>query len=173
MLSRLGGGIGTRGPGETKLETDKRHIRRRISYLKAQLKEIKKQRGILRVERKKNRVPAVSLVGYTNSGKSTLLNALCGSNVYAENKLFATLDTTTRQLVLDNNIILVTDTVGFIRKLPHQLLDAFKSTLEEALYADFLVIVADSSDPYLKIISVSWITYLMSLERGRNLLLSR
>ncbi|NLX64257.1 MAG: GTPase HflX [Clostridiaceae bacterium] len=151
VLSRLGGGIGTRGPGETKLETDRRHIRRRISYLKAQLKEIKKQRGILRVERKRNRVPVVSLVGYTNSGKSTLLNALCGSNVYAENQLFATLDTTTRKLVLDdNNTILVTDTVGFIRKLPHQLLDAFKSTLEEVLYADFLVIVADSSDPYFE-----------------------
>jgi len=151
VLSRLGGGIGTRGPGETKLETDKRHIRKKISYLKAQLKEIKKQRGILRIERKRNRVPVVSLVGYTNSGKSTLLNALCGSDVYAENQLFATLDTTTRQLVLDdNNIILVTDTVGFIRKLPHQLLDAFKSTLEEVLYADFLVIVADSSDPYFE-----------------------
>ncbi len=151
VLSRLGGGIGTRGPGETKLETDRRHIRRKISYLKAQLKEIKKQRGILRVERKKNRVPIVSLVGYTNSGKSTLLNTLCGSDVYAENQLFATLDTTTRQLILDdNNTILVTDTVGFIRRLPHHLLDAFKSTLEEVLYADVLVIVADSSDPYFE-----------------------
>lgn len=151
VLSRLGGGIGTRGPGETKLETDKRHIRRKISFLKTQLKEIKKQRGILRVERKKNRIPVVSLVGYTNSGKSTLLNTLCGSDVYAENQLFATLDTTTRQLMLDdNNTILVTDTVGFIRKLPHNLLDAFKSTLEEVLYADALVIVADSSDPYVE-----------------------
>lgn len=149
VLSRLGGGIGTRGPGETKLETDKRHIRRKISFLKTQLKEIKKQRGILRVERKRNRIPVVSLVGYTNSGKSTLLNTLCGADVYAENQLFATLDTTTRQLMLDNNnIVLVTDTVGFIRKLPHHLLDAFKSTLEEVLYADVLVIVADSSDPY-------------------------
>ncbi len=151
VLSRLGGGIGTRGPGETKLETDKRHIRRKISFLKAQLKEIKKQRGILRVERKRNRVPVVSLVGYTNSGKSTLLNTLCGADVYAADQLFATLDTTTRQLVLDdNNTILVTDTVGFIRKLPHHLLDAFKSTLEEVLYADALVIVADSSDPYVE-----------------------
>lgn len=151
VLSRLGGGIGTRGPGETKLETDRRHIRRKISFLKTQLKEIKKQRGILRVERKRNRVPIVSLVGYTNSGKSTLLNTLCGSDVYAENQLFATLDTTTRQLILDdNNTILVTDTVGFIRKLPHNLLDAFKSTLEEVLYADVLVIVADSSDPYFE-----------------------
>jgi GTP-binding protein HflX len=149
VLSRLGGGIGTRGPGETKLETDKRHIRRRITALKEQLKEIKKQRGILRVERKKNRVPVASLVGYTNSGKSTLLNTLCGADVYAENKLFATLDTTTRQLLIeDNNTILVTDTVGFIRKLPHHLMDAFKSTLEEAVFADALVIVVDSSDPY-------------------------
>lgn len=149
VLSRLGGGIGTRGPGETKLETDKRHIRRKIAALKEQLKEIKKQRGILRVERKKNRVPVAALVGYTNSGKSTLLNALCGADVYAENKLFATLDTTTRQLLTqDNNTILITDTVGFIRRLPHHLMDAFKSTLEEAVFADALVIVVDSSDPY-------------------------
>lgn len=149
VLSRLGGGIGTRGPGETKLETDKRHIRRKINILKEQLKEIKKQRSLLRVERKRNRVPVAALVGYTNSGKSTLINALCGSDVYAENQLFATLDTTTRQLSLDDNgMILVTDTVGFIRKLPHHLLDAFKSTLEEAVFADVLVIVVDSSDPY-------------------------
>ncbi len=149
VLSRLGGGIGTRGPGETKLETDKRHIRRKINILKEQLKEIKKQRSLLRVERKRNRVPVAALVGYTNSGKSTLINSLCGSDVYAENQLFATLDTTTRQLSLDDNgIILVTDTVGFIRKLPHHLLDAFKSTLEEVVFADVLVIVVDSSDPY-------------------------
>lgn len=149
VLSRLGGGIGTRGPGETKLETDRRHIRRRINTLKEQLKEIKKQRELLRAERKRNRVPVAALVGYTNSGKSTLLNALCGSDAYVENKLFATLDTTTRQLQLEeNNIILVTDTVGFIRKLPHHLVDAFKSTLEEAVYADLLVMVVDSSDPY-------------------------
>lgn len=149
-LSRLGGGIGTRGPGETKLETDRRHIRRRIDYLKEQLKEIKRQRGILRVERKKNRIPTVSLVGYTNAGKSSLLNALCKADVYAENKLFATLDTTTRRLDLDEKTqVLLTDTVGFIRKLPHDLLDAFKSTLEEAVNADAIVIVADSSDPYV------------------------
>ena len=154
ILSRLGGGIGTRGPGETKLETDKRHIRRKIAALKEQLKEIKKQRGILRLERKKNRVPVASLVGYTNSGKSSLLNALCGADVYAENKLFATLDTTTRQLLLDDNqVVLLTDTVGFIRKLPHHLMDAFKSTLEEAVFSDVLVIVADSSDPYVQDIS--------------------
>ena len=148
-LSRLGGGIGTRGPGETKLETDRRHIRRKISALREQLKEIKKQRGLLRVERKRNRVPVVSLVGYTNAGKSSLLNTLCDSDVYAENKLFATLDTTTRQLMLDDNkMVLLTDTVGFIRKLSHNLIDAFKSTLEEAVYSDALIIVADVSDPY-------------------------
>lgn len=151
VLSRLGGGIGTRGPGETKLETDKRHIRRKINTLKEQLKEIKKQRSLLRVERKRNRVPVAALVGYTNSGKSTLLNILCGADVYAENQLFATLDTTTRQLSLDDNgTVLVTDTVGFIRKLPHHLMDAFKSTLEEAVFADVLVIVADASDPYVE-----------------------
>lgn len=151
VMSRLGGGIGTRGPGETKLETDKRHIKRKITYLKGQLTDIKKQRGILRMERNKNRIPVASLVGYTNSGKSLLLNTLCGADVYAENKLFATLDTTTRQLDLeDNSTILVTDTVGFIRKLPHHLMDAFKSTLEEVVYSDALVIVADSSDPYVQ-----------------------
>lgn len=149
VLSRLGGGIGTRGPGEAKLETDRRHIRRRISTLRDQLKEIKRQRGVLRVERKRNRVPVVSLVGYTNSGKSSLLNTLCGSDVYAENLLFATLDTTTRQLVLDqNDIVLLTDTVGFIRKLPHHLLDAFKSTLEEVVVSDAIIIVVDASDTY-------------------------
>lgn len=149
VLSRLGGGIGTRGPGETKLETDKRHIRKRISTLKAQLKEIKQQRGVLRVERKRNRISVVSLVGYTNSGKSSLLNTLCGSDVFAENLLFATLDTTTRQLQLeDNDTILLTDTVGFIRKLPHHLLDAFKSTLEEVVVSDAIIIVVDASDMY-------------------------
>jgi len=150
-LSRLGGGIGTRGPGETKLETDRRHIRRKISALKEQLKDIKKQRELLRVERKRNRVPVVSLVGYTNAGKSSLLNTLCGTDVYAENKLFATLDTTTRQLILDDNkTVLLTDTVGFIRRLPHNLLDAFKSTLEEAVHSDALIIVADASDPHVE-----------------------
>ena len=149
MLSRLGGGIGTRGPGETKLETDRRHIKRKITALREELKEIRKQRSLLRVERERNRVPVVSLVGYTNAGKSSLLNALCNADVYAENKLFATLDTTTRQLALEENkLVLLTDTVGFIRKLPHHLLDAFKSTLEEVVYSDALVIVADASDPY-------------------------
>lgn len=149
ILSRLGGGIGTRGPGETKLETDRRHIKRKITALREELKEIKKQRSLLRIERERNRVPVVSLVGYTNAGKSSLLNALCDADVYTENKLFATLDTTTRQLMLDENkLVLLSDTVGFIRKLPHNLLDAFKSTLEEAIYSDALIIVADASDPY-------------------------
>ena len=154
VLSRLGGGIGTRGPGETKLETDRRHIKRKITYLREQLGEIKKQRGILRTERLRNRVPTVSLVGYTNAGKSSLLNALCDSDVYTEDKLFATLDTTTRRLDLGESQILLTDTVGFIRKLPHHLTDAFKSTLEEAVFSDAIIIVADASDPWWKTISV-------------------
>lgn len=148
LLSRLGGGIGTRGPGETKLETDRRHIRSRIIHLKAQLTEIRKQRGILRESRQKNNLPVISLVGYTNAGKSTLLNALCGTDVLAEDKLFATLDPTTRKLHLNNGItVLISDTVGFIRKLPHHLLDAFKSTLEEVLLSDLILIVTDASDP--------------------------
>lgn len=150
VLSRLGGGIGTRGPGETKLETDRRHIKRKITYLREQLGEIKKQRGILRTERLKNRVPTVSLMGYTNAGKSSLLNALCDSDVYTEDKLFATLDTTTRRLDLGESQILLTDTVGFIRKLPHHLTDAFKSTLEEAVFSDAIIIVADASDPLVE-----------------------
>lgn len=148
-LSRLGGGIGTRGPGETKLETDRRHIRRRIDYLKSQLDEIKEQRQTTRREREKNKIPLVSLVGYTNSGKSTLLNALCEADVFAEDKLFATLDTTTRKLELDDNFtVLLSDTVGFIRKLPHHLVEAFKATLEEAVLSDLILIVTDISDPF-------------------------
>lgn len=148
-LSRLGGGIGTRGPGETKLETDRRHIRRRIDYLKSQLNEIQDQRQTIRREREKNKIPLVSLVGYTNSGKSTLLNTLCAADVFAEDKLFATLDTTTRKLELgDNFTVLLSDTVGFIRKLPHHLVEAFKATLEEAVLSDLILIVADASDPF-------------------------
>ena len=148
-LSRLGGGIGTRGPGETKLETDRRHIRRRIDYLKKELSDIRSQRQTVRREREKNKTPVIALVGYTNAGKSTLLNALCSADVFAEDKLFATLDTTTRKLDLgDNTTVLLSDTVGFIRKLPHHLVEAFKSTLEEAVLADLLLIVADASDPY-------------------------
>ena len=148
-MSRLGGGIGTRGPGETKLETDRRHIRRRIDYLKNQLNEIKDQRQTIRREREKNKVPLVSLVGYTNSGKSTLLNVLCAADVFAENKLFATLDTTTRKLELEDNFtVLLSDTVGFIRKLPHHLVEAFKATLEEVVLSDLILIVVDISDPF-------------------------
>ncbi|MHB1405529.1 MAG: GTPase HflX [Desulfitobacteriaceae bacterium] len=147
-LSRLGGGIGTRGPGETKLETDRRTIRRRIAYLKEQLSDIRRQREVLRTYRKKSGIPVVSIVGYTNAGKSTLLNTLCGADVLAEDKLFATLDTATRKLVLNNgSTVLLTDTVGFIRKLPPNLLDAFKSTLEEVALSDLILIVVDASDP--------------------------
>ncbi|MGI5902179.1 MAG: GTPase HflX [Desulfitobacteriia bacterium] len=147
-LSRLGGGIGTRGPGETKLETDRRNIRTRIVRLKKELAEIRKQRGVLRSSRQKSNIPIVSLVGYTNAGKSTLLNTLCEADVFVEDKLFATLDTTVRKLDLDNGqTILLTDTVGFIRNLPPELLDAFKSTLEETVLADLILLVADASDP--------------------------
>ncbi len=150
-LSRLGGGIGTRGPGETKLETDRRRIRMRIAYLKKQLDDIRRQRGVLRGNRQKSGIPVVSIVGYTNAGKSTLINTLCDADVLAEDKLFATLDTTTRKLILSNGItVLITDTVGFIRKLPHKLLDAFKSTLEEVVLSDLILIVADASDPQVE-----------------------
>lgn len=148
MLSRLGGGIGTRGPGESKLENDRRAIRSRIHDLETQVKKLKKQRDINRVQRVKNAVPIVALVGYTNAGKSTLLNSITESDVFAEDKLFATLDPVTRSMELPNgNEILVTDTVGFINKLPHDLIDAFRSTLEEAVFADILVHVVDSSSP--------------------------
>lgn len=144
QLSRLGGGIGTRGPGEKKLEVDRRHIRRRINYLEAELSEVERRRGFLRKSRDKNSLPVIALVGYTNAGKSTLMNTLCKSDVFAEDKLFATLDPTARSLKLPNGreAILV-DTVGFIRKLPHELIEAFKSTLEEAVYADILIHVVD------------------------------
>lgn len=146
-LSRLGGGIGTRGPGETKLETDKRHIRKRISELQYRIEEIKKQRHILRHKRSRNNVPVVALLGYTNAGKSTLLNTLTDANAFAENKLFATLDPTTRRLKLKQGEILLTDTVGFIHKLPHQLVVAFRATLEEIKYADLLLHVVDGANP--------------------------
>lgn len=150
-LSRLGGGIGTRGPGETKLETDRRTIRRRITYLKQQLADIRRQREVLRSRRKKSGIPVVSIVGYTNAGKSTLLNTLCGADVLAEDMLFATLDTTTRKLVLNNgSSVLVSDTVGFIRRLPPNLLDAFKSTLEEVVLSDLILTVVDASDPQVE-----------------------
>lgn len=146
-LSRLGGGIGTRGPGETKLETDRRTIQKRMSRLRKEISDMKKVRETNRKQRQNNRVPVVAIVGYTNAGKSTLLNRLTKADVLAEDKLFATLDPTTRRCVLpDGKRILFTDTVGFISKLPHQLVDAFRSTLEEAKYADVLLHVVDGSD---------------------------
>ncbi len=147
-LSRLGGGIGTRGPGETQLEVDRRRIRRRIDDLEAQLSQLRKQRDLRRARREKDGQITVALVGYTNAGKSTLLNALSGADVLVEDKLFATLDPVMRRVDLpENRSCLVVDTVGFIRKLPHQLVQAFRSTLEEALYADLLVVVSDLSSP--------------------------
>ena len=148
VLSRLGGGIGTRGPGETQLEVDRRRIRKRIDDLTAQMKEIKRQRDMRRARRDKQEQLTVALVGYTNAGKSTLLNALSGADVLVEDKLFATLDPVMRNVELpENRSCLLVDTVGFIRKLPHQLVEAFHSTLEEALYADLLVVVSDVSNP--------------------------
>ena len=147
-LSRTGGGIGTRGPGETKLESDRRHISRRIVALEEEIREMKKHRELLRSRRKKDGTITACLVGYTNAGKSSLLNKLTDAGVLAENKLFATLDTTSRGLVLeDNRKILLVDTVGFIRKLPHHLVQAFKSTLEETVVADLLIHVIDVSNP--------------------------
>ena len=147
-LSRLGGGIGTRGPGEKKLEIDRRLIKERISILKRELEGVKQTRETLRLKRLKNPIPVVAIVGYTNAGKSTLLNTLTNANVLEEDKLFATLDPTTRNLELESGQqILLTDTVGFIRKLPHHLIEAFKSTLEEAKYADIILHVVDASNP--------------------------
>ncbi|HIY00235.1 MAG TPA: GTPase HflX [Candidatus Blautia faecipullorum] len=147
-LSRLGGGIGTRGPGEKKLETDRRLIRTRISALKAELKQVEKHRELIRGSRARGRLKTAAIVGYTNAGKSTLLNTLTGAGVQAEDKLFATLDPTTRLLELkEGQQLLLTDTVGFIHKLPHHLVEAFKSTLEEAKYADYIIHVVDASNP--------------------------
>lgn len=147
-LSRLGGGIGTRGPGEKKLETDRRLIRTRISALKQELVQVEKHRELIRSGRARGNMKTVAIVGYTNAGKSTLLNKLTGSEVLSEDKVFATLDPTTRLLNLqDGQQILLTDTVGFIHKLPHHLIEAFKSTLEEAKYADYIIHVVDSSNP--------------------------
>ena len=147
-MSRLGGGIGTRGPGETKLETDRRHIRSRIARLQADLKEVRQVRAVQRERRIKNAVPVVAIVGYTNAGKSTLLNKLTGAGIPANNRLFDTLDTTTRQLeVSDTLTVLLSDTVGFIAKLPHHLVEAFQATLEELQYADLLLHVIDAGDP--------------------------
>jgi GTP-binding protein HflX len=147
-LSRLGGGIGTKGPGETKLEVDRRRIRKRIADLQEEIEEIKKQRAVLRQNRTQNEVPVVALVGYTNAGKSTLMNTLTDAGVYAEDKLFATLDTTTRRLKLKQGEVLLSDTVGFINKLPHTLIAAFRATLEEINYADLLLHVVDAGNAH-------------------------
>ena len=147
-LSRQGGGIGTRGPGETKLESDRRHIRERISRLQSELAQVRQVRGVQRERRMKNSVPVVAIVGYTNAGKSTLLNHLTGAGIPANNRLFDTLDTTSRQLTVSDNLdVILSDTVGFIAKLPHHLVDAFRATLEELEYADLLLHVIDSADP--------------------------
>ena len=147
-LSRQGGGIGTRGPGETKLESDRRHIRERISRLQEELKQVRQVRSVQRQRRQKNSVPVVAIVGYTNAGKSTLLNQLTDAGIPANNRLFDTLDTTSRQLSVSDNLeVILSDTVGFIAKLPHHLVDAFRATLEELEYADLLLHVIDASDP--------------------------
>jgi len=147
-LSRQGGGIGTRGPGETKLESDRRHIRERISRLQTELEQVRHVRGVQRERRMKNSVPVVAIVGYTNAGKSTLLNQLTDAGIPANNRLFDTLDTTSRQLTVSDNLdVILSDTVGFIAKLPHHLVDAFRATLEELEYADLLLHVIDASDP--------------------------
>ncbi len=150
-LSRLGGGIGTRGPGESKLETDRRHMMRRIRSLEAQIAEMDKNRKTMRASRDRSGIPSVAIVGYTNAGKSTLLNRLTDAGVLAEDKLFATLDPTTRKYQLPSGeFILLTDTVGLINKLPHHLIRAFRSTLEEACMADILLILIDASDPQFR-----------------------
>ena len=147
-LSRQGGGIGTRGPGETKLESDRRHIRERIARLQSELEQVRQVRSVQRERRQKNSVPVVAIVGYNNAGKSTLLNHLTHAGIPANNRLFDTLDTTSRQLTVSDNLdVILSDTVGFIAKLPHHLVDAFRATLEELEYADLLLHVIDSADP--------------------------
>lgn len=147
-MSRLGGGIGTRGPGESKLESDRRHLKEKVVALEKRLSEMEHNRAVMRAQRDRSGLTKVALVGYTNAGKSTLLNRLTGANVLSENKLFATLDPTTRKFELPcGENILLTDTVGFVRKLPHHLVKAFKSTLDEVVYADILLVVSDITDP--------------------------
>lgn len=148
VLSRLGGGVGTRGPGETRLETDRRYIRGRIDFLEKRLAELEKRRRLQTERRKKTQVKTIALVGYTNVGKSTLLNVLCNDNVYAENRLFATLDATARKFNVNGVDFLLVDTVGFLRDLPHHLIEAFKSTLESALNCELAILVCDSGSDY-------------------------
>ena len=147
-LSRLGGGIGTRGPGETQLETDRRYIRGRLKYLEERLKELEKRRSLLSERRKKDDVKTIALVGYTNTGKSTLMNLLTGADVYVKNELFATLDPTARKFSIDDVEFLLIDTVGFLQELPHKLIEAFHSTLESALHCDLALIVCDATGEY-------------------------
>jgi len=147
-LSRLGGGVGTRGPGETKLETDRRYIRGRLKYLESRLKETEKRRALQSARRKKNSTKTIALVGYTNTGKSTLMNLLTDSNVYVKNELFATLDPTARQFEIEGAEFLLVDTVGFLQDLPHNLIEAFKSTLESALNCDLALIVCDATGEF-------------------------
>ena len=147
-MSRLGGGIGTRGPGESKLESDKRHVQRRIAALEEDIRELERVRATQRKQREKSGLPKIAVAGYTNAGKSTLLNALTGAGILAEDKLFATLDPTTRKFTMpDGDEVLFTDTVGFIRNLPHHLISAFRSTLDEVAYADVILLLMDASDP--------------------------
>ncbi len=147
-LSRLGGGVGTRGPGETKLETDRRYIRGRLKYLEDRLKELEQRRAFLTERRKKDSVKTIALVGYTNTGKSTLMNLLTGADVYVKNELFATLDPTSRSFTIDDVEFMLIDTVGFLQDLPHKLIDAFHSTLESALNCDLALIVCDATGEY-------------------------
>ena len=172
-LSRLGGGIGTRGPGEKKLEMDRRLIKGRIAQLNREVKDVKRHREVTREQRSRNQVPVIAIVGYTNAGKSTLLNTLTGADVLEEDKLFATLDPTTRNLKLPSKQeVLLTDTVGFIRKLPHHLIEAFKSTLEEAKYADIILHVVDASNPQMdEQMSIVYET-LMNLEVKNKLVIT-
>lgn len=177
-LSRLGGGIGTRGPGETKLETDRRRIRARITALETRLTDLKQRRQLVQARREKQDCRTISLIGYTNTGKSTLLNLLTDADVYAEDRLFATLDTTTRKLIIDGSEFLVTDTVGFLRELPHSLISAFHSTLESALQCDLALIVCDAGGDYEMQLSTTLETlhelggevpYLVVMNKSENL----